>query len=119
MKAVVIFILILVSSSVTPAQDKTKPELNDKEITEFASKLAMKLLLNDTQKSEVIKLLKTYRNEIQNITVEQGKDINEARQNIISATNTKIESILDDKQRIKYDLLEQEWWDSINEASEN
>jgi len=91
-----------------------KSNLNDEEINDLTSKLAMKLLLNDSQKSAVSGLLKTYGNELQKITAGSGEIRYKDKQELVSSINSQVESLLDSKQKMKYDVLKKDWWSSIN-----
>jgi len=96
------------------AQTEIKSRLTDEEISDLTSKLAMKLLLNDSQKSAVTGLLKTYGSELEKITAGSGEVIYKDKQELISSINSQVESLLDSKQKMKYDVLKKEWWTSIN-----
>jgi hypothetical protein len=96
------------------AQTDMKSNLTDDEINDLTSKLAMKLLLNDSQKSAVSGLLKTYGSELQKITAGSGEIRYKDKQELISSINSQVESLLDSKQKMKYDVLKKEWWSSIN-----
>jgi len=96
------------------AQTDMKSNLTDDEINDLTSKLAMKLLLNDSQKSAVSGLLRTYGSELQKITAGSGEIRYKDKQELITSINSQIESLLDSKQKMKYDVLKKEWWSSIN-----
>lgn len=113
MKIVQIISLLIFISSLIFTQNDMKAGLTDDEINELTSKLVMKLLLNDSQKSNINNLLKSYRQEadqINSISVDKSNDI---RKEIIEATNAKIKAQLDSKQKMKYDVLDKDWWDSV------
>jgi len=96
------------------AQTDMTSNLTDEEINELTSKLAMKLLLNDSQKSAVLGLLKTYGTELQKITAGSGEIRYKDKQDLISSINSQIEALLDSKQKLKYDVLKKDWWTSVN-----
>jgi hypothetical protein len=96
------------------AQTDMKSNLTDDEINDLTNKLVMKLLLTDSQKSEVLGLLKTYGSELQKITAGSGEIRYKDKQDLISSINSQVESLLDSKQKMKYDVLEKDWWSSIN-----
>jgi signal recognition particle GTPase len=98
------------------AQTDMKSNLTDEEIAELTNKLAMKLLLNDSQKSSVSGLLKTYGSELQKITAGSGEIRYNDKQELISKINSQVESLLDSKQKMKYHVLEKDWWSSIMTA---
>lgn len=94
-------------------QNGEKSELSEEEISELTSKLEMKLLLNDSQKSSIKDLLNNYSVESQKII--SGESSYKNKEELISSINSKVKSLLDSKQKMKYDILEKEWWASINE----
>jgi len=114
MKKLAVIIFMLVSYMTLIAQTEIKSRLTDEEINDLTSKLAMKLLLNDSQKSAVSGLLKTYGSELEKITAGSGEVIYKDKQELISSINSQVESLLDSKQKMKYDVLKNEWWTSIN-----
>jgi len=59
-------------------------------------------------------LLKTYGSELEKITAGSGEVIYKDKQELISSINSQVESLLDSKQKMKYDVLKKEWWTSIN-----
>jgi len=114
MKTIGMIIFIIFSCAVVFAQVDMKSNLTDDEINDLTSKLAMKLLLNDSQKSAVSGLLKTYGSDLQKITAGSGEIRYKDKQELISSINSQVESLLDSKQKMKYDVLKKEWWSSIN-----
>jgi hypothetical protein len=114
MKTFGIIIFIIFSCALVFAQVDMKSNLTDDEINDLTSKLAMKLLLNDSQKSAVSGLLKTYGSDLQKITAGSGEIRYKDKQELITSINSQIESLLDSKQKMKYDVLKKEWWSSIN-----
>lgn len=114
MKKLAVIIFMLVSYMTLIAQTDMKSNLTDEEINDLTSKLAMKLLLNDSQKSAVSGLLKTYGSELQKITAGSGEIRYKDKQELVTSINSQVESLLDSKQKMKYDVLKKEWWNSIN-----
>lgn len=115
MKTIAVIIFMLFSFVTMLAQMEIKSNLTDDEINDLTSKLVMKLLLNESQKSSVTNLLKTYRTDLENINTGAGKSSYENKQELMTAINTQIESLLDSKQKMKYNVLEKDWWNSITE----
>jgi hypothetical protein len=114
MKTIIIFSIILFVCAAMFAQTDMKSNLTDEEINDLTSKLAMKLLLNDSQKSAVSGLLKTYGSELQKITAGSGEIRYKDKQDLVTSINSQIEALLDSKQKMKYDVLKNDWWSSIN-----
>jgi len=114
MKTITVFSIIFFVCAAIFAQTDMKSNLTDEEINDLTSKIAMKLLLNDSQKSAVSGLLKTYGSELQKITAGSGEIRYKDKQDLVTTINSQIESLLDSKQKMKYDVLKQDWWSSIN-----
>ena len=116
MKTLVIILTLLFYFVTVSAQTNTKTGLTDDEINDLTSNLAMKLLLNDSQISAVTNLLKTYRADLSKV---MSGSVQEAQNKLISATNTQIVSLLDSKQQMKFNVINSDWWDSVQEAVSN
>ena len=114
MKTITVISIIFFVCAAMFAQTDMKSNLTDEEVNDLTSKLAMKLLLNDSQKSAVSGLLKTYGSELQKITAGSGEIRYKDKQDLVTSINSQIESLLDSKQKMKYDVLKQDWWSSIN-----
>ncbi|NWG29518.1 MAG: hypothetical protein HXY48_13445 [Ignavibacteriaceae bacterium] len=119
MKILLIILTVFTCFSVIFAQTDTKASLSDEEISELTSKLSMKLLLNENQKSGITKLLKTYSTELEKFLSGSAGSSYKNEQELINATSSQIESILDSKQKMKYDVLKKDWLTSVSsEASD-
>ncbi|MCW8804056.1 MAG: hypothetical protein OQK57_06625 [Ignavibacteriaceae bacterium] len=119
MKTITLIIFMLFSCVTMLAQMEIKSNLTDNEINDLTSKLVMKLLLNESQKSGVTNLLKTYRTELEKINSANGVSTQKNNQELINSISSQIESLLDSKQKMKYDVLKNDWWNSINKAENN
>jgi|GEM_PF-1678470 len=108
----IIISMILFSSALLFAQ-ADKAGLTSEEINDITSKLTMKLLLNDSQKNGIIRLLNTYSIELEKINSGSGESSYKNKEELISSINSQIEALLDSKQKMKYDVLKKEWWNSI------
>jgi hypothetical protein len=75
----------------------------------------MKLLMNDAQKTSTINLLKSYRDEMGKLNSGSAEDTNKDKEAIISSVSSKINALLDSKQKMKFSVLEKEWWASVEE----
>jgi hypothetical protein len=117
MKTISLLFIILIGYFTLYAQSGGSAKLTDEEINELSSKLAMKLLLNDSQKASIKEILKTYSSELTNINSGSGKSIYKNKQELISALDSKIKSFLDSKQIMKFSVLEKEWWTSVDEEN--
>jgi len=115
MKTIAVIIFMLFSYVTMLAQMEIKSNFSDDEINDLTSKLVMKLLLNESQKSGVTNLLKTYRTELEKINSGTGESSYKNKQELMTSINSQIKSLLDSKQKMKYDVLEKDWWNSITE----
>jgi hypothetical protein len=114
MKTLVSACIIILICTAMFAQTDVKSSLTDDEINDLTSKLVMKLLLNESQKSGVTKLLKTYRDELEKINEVSGETGDSDRQELMDKINSQIEALLDSRQKMKYDVLKKDWWNSVN-----
>ena len=114
MKTTSVLFFLLIGFFTVFGQNGAKSSLTNEEINELSSKLAMKLLLNDSQKSSITNLLKTYSTELTKINSGSGESIYKNKEELSSSINSQIKSLFDSKQKMKYDVLEKEWWASIN-----
>jgi Skp family chaperone for outer membrane proteins len=100
--AIAIMMMIIFSSinifSITLLQD-------DKKITEFASILKQKVLLSSDQETKVINILSDMYKNISSKPENKNGFIKEAQ--------GKIESLLDTKQKMKYDIIKNDLWKKI------
>jgi len=119
MKTIRIIIILLIGLSAVFAQNGDKSILTDEEINDLTSKLSLKLLLNDTQTSSVKNLLNTYRTELEKINSNTGVSSYKNQQDLESSINSQIETLLDSKQKMKYDVIQDDWWSSIIEDENN
>jgi hypothetical protein len=90
-------------------------QLSTDKIQSLVDKMGVKLLLNDNQKSEISKLLSTYSNEVEKFQSDGG-DVDEKKEKLIDILDGKIKVLLDEKQKMKYDILKKDWWESVNTA---
>lgn len=96
------------------AQNGGKSMLTDEEINELSSKLAMKILLNDSQKSSTVDILKTYSTEIKKVNLNSSVSFKN-KEELVSSLSSKLRGLLDSKQKMKFNVLEKEWWISVDE----
>ena len=102
-KLATLFVLIIVFSSIN-ILGKTQLQ-DDKKITEIASILTQKVLLSMDQESKVINIL----SELQNSISSKPENKNE----LIKDAQSKIENLLDKKQKMKYDIIKNDLWKKI------
>jgi septal ring factor EnvC (AmiA/AmiB activator) len=94
----VIFILILISQSY--GQGKS-----DSEVIETAvAKLQQKVLLSDQQAADLKTVLKRNAENISN---------NSTRNKAITDSKSKLEGMLDARQKAKYSIIKDDWWNTL------
>jgi hypothetical protein len=107
---VTLLTLLLLSFSAR-AQINAGCHLDNVEISFVVTKLQNKVLLNDSQVTFVKQLLQKYSIDLVKLhKPAQQSSNNSTRQKLVSDTNQQIESVLDNKQKMKFDILENEWW---------
>lgn len=99
----ILCIVVLVSGKVKA--ESQLPNNNPNKITQMTNKLAKKLLLSEQQKVAVSNILKEF---FRNVSA-AGNDVNKKRAARQNAT-TQILSLLDRKQKMKFDIILNEWW---------
>ncbi len=116
MKILIIILSVLFYLTSVQSQTDKKAGLTDDEINQLSSNLAMKLLLNDSQESEVVNLLKSYRSDLSKV---MSSSVQESQNKIMTSTNEQIVSLLDSKQKMKFNVISSDWWKSVQEALSN
>ena len=102
--------LLLLSFSAR-AQINAVGNLDNIEISFIVNKLQNKVLLNDLQVTLVEQVLQKYSFDLAKLpNPAQQSSNNSTRQKLVTDTNQKIESVLDSRQKMKYDIIENEWW---------
>ncbi len=105
------FLTLLLLSFSARAQINTGYHLDNVEITFVVAKLQNKVLLNDSQVTFVKQLLQKYSVDIARLhNPAQQSSNNSTKQKLVNDTNQQIESVLDNRQKMKYDIIENEWW---------
>ena len=99
-----IILLIFLASFSIFAQDETSKSENP-QVDEMTDKLNKKLLLSDEQKSEVQNILQEYFDGLQN-TSGNGEEAAKLK----SASDEKIQNLFDSKQKMKFDIISDDWW---------
>ena len=78
---------------------------DDKKISEFTSILKQKVLLNSDQEIKVTNILSELYKNISSKPENKNVFVKEAQ--------SKIESLLDNKQKMKYDIIKNDLWKKI------
>lgn len=75
---------------------------DDKKVKEFTSTLKQKVLLNNDQEAKVLSIMSELQNNI------SSKPENKSE--YIKTAQTKVEILLDSKQKMKYDIIKNDLW---------
>jgi len=97
------------------AQDSKTASLDSDEINSLTSKLSKKILLSQEQNNKVIALLNDYskqQNAIRGTNASTVTDDNKMKQ-LVTSTNEKIINLLDEKQKMKFEIIKDDWWKEI------
>ena len=78
---------------------------DDKTINEFTSILKQKVLLSNDQEAKVLSIM----TELQKNTSSKPENKSE----YVKTAQTKVESLLDSKQKMKYDIIKTDLWKKI------
>jgi hypothetical protein len=104
-KLVILTLILSVSFSTTVfTQIKTDKQTIDQTISAMTVELQHKILLTDEQASKVTEILKIYFSKVSADATEKLE--------LRNKTNSDVLSILDKKQKAKFDILKNDWWKS-------
>jgi hypothetical protein len=98
-------IMILLSSSIVIPAKSFLQVNNDAKINEMTTKLVKKLLLTKNQEKEVKNILTEYFKGLENLS---GNGAMEEK--VRKIADAKIEKLMDDKQKMKFDIIHDDWW---------
>ncbi|MBT8378252.1 MAG: hypothetical protein KJN64_03385 [Ignavibacteria bacterium] len=110
MKYILSIIIIILLTSVLFAQTDSL-QLNEDEIQTLVDKIGVKLLLSDNQKDELSQLLSAYSSNVKKL--ESSNNSEEKKKELLADLDEKIQLLLDMKQKMKYEILKQDWLESI------
>jgi len=113
--AVIYFLLAFLSTGNSYSQDSKTTSLDGDEIAELTSKLSKKILLSGGQNNQVITLLKDYSKQqdaIRGTNSNTVPDDNKMKQ-LVTSTNEQIINLLDEKQKMKFEIIKDDWWKEI------
>jgi signal recognition particle GTPase len=95
------------------AQSANSGKLDDSEIANLISKLQQKVLLTDSQANSVKNILNSYRTELISMQSSNSNSKYSSKQQLINDTLSKIISLLDEKQKMKFDIIKDGWWSNV------
>lgn len=82
------------------AQDKTET------INNLVNTLKQKVLLNDDQSASIQKVL--------NDLITKSKSVDD-KTDLVKEAQNKVESYLDKRQKLKYDIIKNDWWKQVQD----
>jgi hypothetical protein len=98
---ILLIVMLIVSNQFIYAQENK----NDSKISEVVSTLKQKVLLNNDQETQVLTILTQLKKDI--TTKPENKDA------LVKAAQTKVENLLDKRQKMKYEILKNDFWKQI------
>ena len=97
--------IILISTTILISAESTLQDNGNAKVNEMTTKLVKKLLLTKNQEEEVKNILIEYFKGLENIS---GNGSIEGK--VRKIADAKIENLLDDKQKMKFDIIREDWW---------
>ena len=113
--AVIYILLAFLSTGNSYAQDSKTASLDGDEIAALTSKLSKKILLSQEQNNQVIALLNDYskqQNAVRGTNASTVTDDNKMKQ-LVTSTDEKLINLLDEKQKMKFEIIKEDWWKEI------
>lgn len=98
-------IIIILSFVITFQIISIKAQEKNESVSNLVSTLKQKVLLNDDQTTSIEKVLIELVNKSKTI---------EDKSSLIQDAQKKVESFLDRKQKMKYDIIKSEWWKQVS-----
>lgn len=101
----ILSISILIFASISIYAESDLQNDSKTKVENMTKKLNKKLLLTEKQTAEIKSILQEYFNELISST---GNGTSAT--NFREEANTKILSLLDDRQKMKFEIIENDWW---------
>lgn len=101
MKNIIIILLFVIALHVLNINAQEKKE----SVSNLVSTLKQKVLLDDDQTTSIEKILTELVSKSKNA---------EDKTSFIQEAKKKVESYLDRKQKMKYDIIKNEWWKQVS-----
>jgi glutamine synthetase type III len=98
-------LIFLISSTILSSPVTILQDNSDAKINEMTTKLVKKLLLTKNQEEDVKNILMEYFKGLENIS---GNGAMEEK--VRKIADAKIEDLLDNKQKMKFDIIREDWW---------
>ncbi len=97
--------IILISTTILISAESTLQDNGNAKVNKMTNKLAKKLLLTKDQEVKVKNILIEYFKGLESIS---GNGSVEKK--VRKIADAKIENLLDNKQKMKFDIIREDWW---------
>ena len=102
MQNIILLVVMLIASNQFIYAQENK---NDNQLNEMVSTLKQKVLLSSDQETQVLSILTQLKKDI---------SINpDSKTDLVKAAQTKVENLLDKRQKMKYEILKNDFWKQI------
>ena len=98
--------IILISTTILISAKSTLQDNGNAKVNEMTNKLVKKLLLTKNQEVKVKNILNEYFKGLENISGNGSLE-----EKVRKIADAKIENLLDNKQKMKFDIIREDWWD--------
>ena len=105
MKFLSLAFTILISTTILISAESTLQDNSNAKVNEMTNKLVKKLLLTNNQEEKVKNILNEYFKGLENISGNGSVE-----EKVRKIADAKIEDILDNKQKMKFDIIREDWW---------
>ena len=104
-KLLTLAFIILISTPISISAKSTLQDNSDAKVNEMTDKLSKKLLLTKSQEEKVKVILNEYFTGLENISGNGSVE-----EKVREIADAKIEDILDNKQKMKFEIIREDWW---------
>jgi len=98
-------LIFLISTTVLISAKSNLQANSNAKVNEMTTKLVKKLLLTKNQEEKVKNILLEYFNDLENLSGNGSME-----EKVRKIADAKIESLLDNKQKMKFDIIREDWW---------
>ena len=100
---ILLVVMLIVSNQFIYAQGIK----NDTNLSEMVSTLTQKVLLSSDQETQILSILTQLKKDVNTTPENKGS--------LVKAAQSKVENLLDKRQKMKYDILKNDFWKQITE----
>ena len=105
MRILSLTLMFLIGITILISAESTLQDNGNAKVNEMTTKLVKKLLLTKKQEEKVKNILIEYFNGLENLSG-NGANVEKVRK----IAEAKIENLLDNKQKMKFDIIREDWW---------